>query len=494
MVKIDKANRAGRKEPARSFFEGGLSALRRDALLKAVHKALDKTPAWLVGGVVRNLVLSEPSAPDYDFAIEGDVKGAAKRIAERLNGSCFLLDEETSTWRVAVKKKAVTITLDFALVKGDILRDLSLRDFTVNAMAVGLREIFEGEASVIDPTGGLLDAQARVLRMTSPEVFVSDPLRILRAFRLSLQYGLEIEKETRRSLTQNTLLLKDVSAERIRDELILIFSGKGTAKTLRALYDSSVIASVFPEFRGWADIGGYDLLLHALKTLEEAESLVNNITDDTFPGVAKGLKAHLGRQTAHIERRVVFKLAAFLHDAGKGLVISREEGRLRFIGHDFEGAKAVSEALKRLKFSNRTAGTIERLVKNHHRVFGIAQLTERSFRVKAHLFRASGDADGVELVCLALADARATRGGEDAGLYRIALDLLEFYFRVYSKKRPKPLLDGKDVMRIFKVKEGPGVGEILAFVNDGVERGLVMDKKEAVEYARTRLMRKSKYD
>jgi len=492
MVKGDKATRTGRKEPARYFFEGGLSALRRDALLKAVYKALDGTPAWLVGGVVRNLVLSEPSAPDYDFAVKADVKGAALRIAERLNGSCFLLDEETSTWRVAVKKKTGTITFDFALVKDDILRDLSLRDFTVNAMAVGLRELFEREASVIDPTGGLLDADARVLRMTSPEVFVSDPLRILRAFRLSLQYGLEIEKETRRSLTQNALLLKEVSAERIRDELIFIFSGKGTADTIRALYDASVIASVFPEFRGWGDIGGYDLLEHSLKTLDEAESLVNNITDDTFPGVAKELKAHLGRKTGHIEKKVVFKLAAFLHDAGKELVISREEGRLRFIGHDFEGAKAVSAALKRLKFSNRTAGTIAGLVKNHHRVFGLAQLTERTFRAKAHLFRASSGADGVDLVCLALADARATRGGEDTALYHIALDLLEFYFRVYSKKKPKPLLDGKEVMRIFKVKEGPKVGAILVFINEGVEKGLVSDKKEAVEYARERLTHKSK--
>lgn len=492
MVKGDKATRAGRKEPARSFFKEGLYALRGDALLKAVYKALDDTPAWLVGGVVRNFILSAPPAPDYDFVLEGDVKSAAERVANKLGGSCFLLDEETSTWRVAVKKKTGPLTFDFALVKGDILRDLSLRDFTVNAMAVGLCGLFENEASIIDPAGGLEDAEERLLRMASPDVFDNDPLRILRAFRLSLQYGLEIEKLTRAALTQKAPLLQNVSAERIRDELILIFSSRGASRTVRALYDSGVVASVLPEFKGWSDIDGYDLLEHSLKTLEEAESLVNNITDEIFPGVAKELKAHLGRKAVHIERKVVLKLGAFLHDAGKELVISREEGRLRFIGHDFEGAKAVSEALKRLKFSNRTAGTIAGLVRNHHRVFGLAQLTERTFRAKAHLFRASGNSDGIDLVCLALSDARATRGGEDAELYRIALELLEFYFRVYSKKRPKPLLNGREVMRIFKIREGPEVGAILAFINEGVEKGLVRDKREAIEYARRRLIHKSK--
>lgn len=460
------------------------NALENDPVLKLVFALPGGADVYLVGGVLRNLLLSKPLAPDYDFVLEGDIKGFSEKAAERSGGTPFLLDEETSSYRVVVNGK--DLVLDFSSIKcGGITEDLGKRDFTVNALAARLGDIFSGkEGFLIDPCGGKDDAERKILRAVSGRSFDEDPLRCLRAVRISQQYGLEIEASTLALVGEKSALLQMTSAERVRDELFLIFASKGTPEALSILYSTGIIKTVLPEISGWEDIGNYDLLRHSLKTLEEAERLIDDVCRGSFPVYARELKERFEAPNGAARNYIIFKLGAFFHDFGKQYTASREEGRLRFIGHDFEGSGRIKEPLERLKFSKKAIGELSNLIKNHHRVFMLAALKERTYRAKAHLIRASGEAAALDLLCLALADARATRGGEDPELYEIVKEMIGFYFETYLKKKPRPLLSGDEVMRVFKVPEGPLVGEALKAVSDGIERGEIKTKKEARERIR----------
>ena len=342
---------------------------------------------------------------------------------------------------------------------------------------------------VIDPFGGIKDAHARVLRKVSDSVFDDDPLRMMRAVRLSTQYRLEIEKETWESLVSKASLLSSTSPERARDELVRLLSCSRASTGVSLLCDSGLMEVLVPEMKGWADVSGYGLLSHSMSVLREADKLLENISEETFPGLSDKLTEYFMRPSP-VTNAALFRLAALFHDFGKAYTLTREAGKLRFIGHDTEGAKRIPEVLERLRFSRRNSAELAAIVKNHHRVFMLASLKEKTYRAKAHFFRAAGGEAGVMLLCLALVDARATRGGEDPELFQAALELLRFYYGEYLLKKPEPLMTGRQVMDAFHVPEGPEVGRILRKMNEGIESGEIRNKKEATAFIRRWLKEK----
>ncbi|MCC6502123.1 MAG: HD domain-containing protein [Deltaproteobacteria bacterium] len=458
-------------------------------MLEAARKAAPAgSELYLVGGVLRNIALGAPLAPDYDFSFNGDTCALASAVAGILNGSSFALDEEAGVWRV-VSKGPPLLTVDFTpTLGGDILVDLGQRDFTINAIALPVNHLHDYQV-VIDPFGGIKDAHARVLRKVSDLVFDNDPLRMMRAVRLSTQYRLEIEKETWESLVSKASLLSSTSPERARDELVRLFSCSRASTGVSLLCDSGLMEVLVPEMKGWADVSGYGLLSHSMSVLREADKLLENISEETFPGLSDKLTEYFMRPSP-VTNAALFRLAALFHDFGKAYTLTREAGKLRFIGHDTEGAKRIPEVLERLRFSRRNSAELAAIVKNHHRVFMLASLKEKTYRAKAHFFRAAGAEAGVMLLCLALVDARATRGGEDPELFQAALELLRFYYGEYLPKKPEPLMTGRQVMDTFHVPEGPEVGSILRKMNEGIESGEIRDKKDAAAFIRRWLKEK----
>ncbi|MBI5969592.1 MAG: CCA tRNA nucleotidyltransferase [Deltaproteobacteria bacterium] len=430
---------------------------------------------YLVGGALRNLYLSRPFEPDIDFVLDDGIDDFPDAAAARLGGKSFILDKETKAARVIVKKGGITpfapktYTLDFSPMDGgDIIHDLEKRDFTVNATAVELSSIFEGaELKVIDPCEGIADAEKKVLAATNKRVFKEDPLRCLRAIRLSLQCGLAISPAAFVLLKVSAHLLKNTSVERIRDELLRIFSCAGAAQGLKTIFKTGINDTALPETRGWAGIGlkGYDLLTHSLKTLEEAESFLADFRVE-FPRHSKRLARHFSSSIGGVKRGVFLKVCAFFHD--------------------MNGADTAMSLAKRLRMSRKLAAGFSSVVKNHHRFFAYAQLKEKNARAKAHFFRAAGGSLGVDVVFIALAHAMATRKRGYPEVKKAAGELLEYYYGVFTRKRQGPILTGAQVMRIFGVSEGPLVGEMLEGISGAVDAGAVTNKKEAVEYIQSR--------
>ncbi|HEY9689117.1 MAG TPA: CCA tRNA nucleotidyltransferase [Coleofasciculaceae cyanobacterium] len=187
--------------------------------------------AYLVGGAVRDALLGRRrSVLDLDVVLEAGAIDLARTIAGRYGAGFVVLDRERQIARVVFPSG----TLDVAVqVGGSIERDLWRRDFTINAIAY---QPHRGEW--VDPLGGRRDLAERSLRMVALENLIDDPLRLLRAYRLSAQLDFAVEPATAAAIAQQVPNLKRVAAERVRAELDYLLE---TPRGDRALLAAAVI-------------------------------------------------------------------------------------------------------------------------------------------------------------------------------------------------------------------------------------------------------------
>ena len=194
-------------------------ALARLDGLDRIREAAAGTPAYLVGGAVRDLLLGSADRIDVDVVVEGDVA----LVAERLGGD-IRSHERFGTVKVTVG--GLTVDLTAARVEAyahpgalpdvkpaTVREDLARRDFTVNAMAVPL----QGDPRLIDPYGGATDLESRSLRVLHDRSFSDDPTRAIRAARYAARLGLELDPRTEELILQTDL--GTVSEDRREAEL-----------------------------------------------------------------------------------------------------------------------------------------------------------------------------------------------------------------------------------------------------------------------------------
>ena len=186
-------------------------------------------PAFLVGGAVRDLLLGGHPV-DIDIAIEGDARSAARTLADRVGGSAREYERfGTADVNVGGQTLHLVSTREESYdAPGELPRvalaslsdDLRRRDFTVNAMAIGLTGDDLGH--LYDPHGGLGDLDAKAIRVMHDRSFLDDPTRLLRAVRYATRLGFALEPETERLAREAVAVdaLATVSGARIRDELM----------------------------------------------------------------------------------------------------------------------------------------------------------------------------------------------------------------------------------------------------------------------------------
>ena len=155
--------------------------------------------AYLVGGAVRDALLGMESL-DLDVAVQGDPARVAGGAAAALGWKAHPLDAGRGIFRLT---SGTGPTVDLGPVRGSIEHDLAQRDFTVDAIALPMTD----DAVPIDPYGGALDLDRRLIRALSPGVFVDDPGRLLRAVRLAAQLRFDIEPSTRAWIMANAGLV-----------------------------------------------------------------------------------------------------------------------------------------------------------------------------------------------------------------------------------------------------------------------------------------------
>ncbi len=231
--------------------------------------------AYAVGGCVRDTILGiVPS--DWDIATDAhpqQVKSVFSRTADTgtRHGTVTVLmgDEgyEVTTFRTEGEYSDLRHP-DRVCFTHSIEEDLGRRDFTINALA------YHPQKGLVDCCNGLSDLKGRLIRAVgnAGSRFREDALRMLRAVRFSAQLGFEIEEKTLRAVRDNSQLIKNISTERIRDELTGILMSKNPLKFI-LVWETGLLHNIIPELcRVYCSSGSREKVLELLRPLEYAIS------------------------------------------------------------------------------------------------------------------------------------------------------------------------------------------------------------------------------
>ncbi|MCA1960947.1 MAG: HD domain-containing protein [Desulfomonile sp.] len=472
------------------------------SLLATLNRAAPRV--YLVGGAVRDRFMGRDRGNEVDLLLDGDAVAVAERVAGPVGrGVAFVpLDPARGTARLVLGRGSRTVTIDVTTLRRPTLEaDLAARDFTINALALALDDFLAGRSGpVLDPTGGLRDIEAGVVRVCSAESFVEDPLRILRAFRFKADLGFRISDETLELIPASLPALAGVAGERIRDEIIAMLAAERSTDSLREMDRCGLIDALFPDLapmRG-LDQNPYhhlDAWSHTLEAVRQLEILLT--AADRFGDLAQIVRSYADEEpVAGRPKRALLKLALLFHDAGKPHTMSVDTaGKVRFFGHEKISLEIFQNAGSRLKLASRELRLVGDLVAGHMRpmIFTLDRPTPRAvFR----LHRKFGS-DITGLVLVFLADLTASRGPARPPetydhAFRQALSALRVCFERERESVP-PLLTGRDLMKLFDLKPGRFLGGILKRLAVLQGSGEITTREEAISAAEA-LLRKRRME
>jgi poly(A) polymerase len=454
------------------------------------------TPAWLVGGALRDRLLGRPST-DYDVVLgvsgSAAVEPVARELARIAGGFVFALSESFGAWRVLAHDR--TWQVDLMPVEGDSIEtDLARRDLTVNAIAERLAGEGEsgGGGQLTDPTGGLDDLRHRRLRAVSTTAFSADPLRVLRLVRLAVELEFGVEESTVALAAESAPGLAAVSPERVFAELRRVVAGDRPLEGLGLMDRTGATAVVLPELVALEGIEQsrfhhLDVLGHTRAVLAETVALERE-PGAVFGAQADELSAFLNQSLANeLTRGEALRFGALLHDIAKPQTRARTpEGRITFMRHDETGATVAGEILGRLRASERLSQHVAALTRHHLRLgFLVHRMPLERREVYRYLEACSPVA--VDVTVLSVADRLATRGDNAERAIGRHLELARQILPealAWSQQAPRAPVRGDELSQALGIRPGPRLGELLHELTEAAYAGEVSSPEEAIGYAR----------
>ena len=414
--------------------------------------------AFAVGGCVRDVLLDkEPN--DWDVATNARPEQIQKIFPKSFyENKFFTVTVQTKSRKAHLKEIEIT-TYRSEAKYGDkrhpdavtfaktIEEDLSRRDFTINAMALEIQKSKSQKPRIIDPFKGQEDLKKKTIRAVGkPEKrFSEDALRMMRAIRFASVLNFQIEPKTAEAIKKHSSLLKDISEERVRDELIKIIMSNNAAQGIELLRELNLLKHIIPELEQGYKLEQnkhhiYDCYEHYLRSLDYA-----------------------AKKNFNFQVRV----AALLHDVGKPATKEGKGKDSTFYRHEIVGTKMTKKILERLKFSKKDINKITCLVRYHLFYYTPEEVSESSVR---KLLRGVGKESIEELIQLRMAD-RIGSGCPKAEPYKLR-HLKYVIERVSQDPISARMLkvSGNDIMEILNTRPGPKIGQVLdILLNDVLE-------------------------
>jgi poly(A) polymerase len=455
--------------------------------LELARRALPDAPVWLVGGTVRDRLLGRPTT-DLDLTVAGDVEAAARALGRAARAAVFPLSEDFGAWRVVAKRAGWQADLA-PLLGATIEDDLAQRDFTINAIAEPL-----AGGPLVDPTGGQHDLAAGHLRMVSAAAFAADPLRVLRLARFACELGLQADPASVEAARAHHRALPDVAAERIFAELKRIVAAPDPLTGLGLMDRTGAMAVVLPELIALEGVEQtayhhLDVREHTLEVLREVVALERDPAAALGDEHAEAIRALLAEPLAdELTRGSALRFGALLHDIAKPQTRAiSEEGRISFFHHDTIGADVARDVLTRLHASERLRAHVAALTRHHLRLGFLVQERPLSKRAEYRYLKGCAPVEA-DVTLLSVADRLATRGRKaDEAIERhlaLAQELIGPALAWHASGPPRVPIRGDELADALGIARGPGLGELLAELEEATYAGEVATREDTIAHAR----------
>ncbi|MFQ3168158.1 MAG: poly(A) polymerase [Limisphaerales bacterium] len=411
--------------------------------------------AFWVGGCVRDAQLGQ-APKDYDIATDASPEEVEqlfrKTIPVGKQFGVIMVLEAGHEYQVATFRAEGDYTdgrrpgsVRFTDAREDALR----RDFTINGL------FYNPLADELhDWVGGQADIEARCIRTIGDpaERFGEDRLRLLRAVRFAAQLGFAIEPETFAAVQQHAAAIREVSAERIREELLKLFRPPHAARGLDLLHESRLLPEVLPELA--ATIG-----------CEQPPKY--HPEGDVF--------THIRLMLSHLPADAGTTLiwSVLMHDIAKPVTQTSDEGRIRFLGHEKTGASMTVEIMNRLRFPKANSAVVKTCVRHHMQLKAAQQMRRATLR-KLFL-RPTFPAE----LALHRLDSLASSGRLEN------YEFLEAKFAEFQNQPElqKPLVDGGDLIALGQAP-GAKLGKLLSDIRNRQLAGELTTREQALAWVR----------
>ena len=497
----------------------------------------ERAPVYIVGGAVRDHLLGisiipgwsyqpatgrlpasgAPTTTDLDLVFSGPVLPVARRVADRLGWAFYPLDEARDVARlIGMGADGQRVECDAAALRGDLRSDLLARDFTANALALALSGT--DRPQLFDVCGGVHDVEAGRLRRTAPDSLRSDPIRLLRAVRLSAQLSFTIEEETREQILDNAAAIRSVSIERVRVELWKLLNCTRPDEGIRELNTLGLLAHLLPEVEALQGVSqssphhldAYDHTLLAARYAAELRDWLRGASSPEDRSLIKllapwqeALREHFAEEIAAGHDRAGWLVwHALLHDTGKTggrtTEIKNANERPRDRGHHTLSAEFAARRVAQLRFSRREVLLAERVAATHGYPNQLMrELSDSACKISPRnayrFFRDVGSikgnqplSDGLDVILQAISDRQATglERGEEWGRFLAAMEsLLAYAFSPAEGHPTAPLVDGHLLIKQLGLRPGPGIGFILRELAEAQAAGELSNVEEALALA-----------